>query len=243
MTRFECNSPLSLRRAESLIAALNLSAQDRVLDAGCGTGAFLIEAIDVSGAVGQGLDLDQAALAAARERALRRGVDERCQFQAADLRTDALEANAFDAAICLGASHSFADAERAYPATLEALTKSLRPGGRLLIGEGFWQQPPSEAYRAHLGDPIGIYLNHQGNVDAGVARGLIALHASTSDTQEWDDFEWGHIARAEQQAIAHPNDPDTAARLQSTRRWRDGYLRWGRDTLGFGFYLFQKPSA
>jgi hypothetical protein len=24
------------------------------------------------------------------------------------------------------------------------------------------------------------------------------------------------------------------------RRWRETYLRWGRDTLGFGLYLFER---
>jgi len=30
--------------------------------------------------------------------------------------------------------------------------------------------------------------------------------------------------------------------LERIRRWRDGYLRWGRDTLGFGLYLFYRPG-
>jgi len=28
---------------------------------------------------------------------------------------------------------------------------------------------------------------------------------------------------------------------QRIRTWRSGYLRWGRDTLGFGTYIFRKP--
>jgi hypothetical protein len=31
--------------------------------------------------------------------------------------------------------------------------------------------------------------------------------------------------------------------LERIRRWRDAYLRWGRDTLGFGVYLFHRPGA
>jgi hypothetical protein len=31
----------------------------------------------------------------------------------------------------------------------------------------------------------------------------------------------------------------TQADLERRRRWRDGYLRWGRSTLGFGFYVFR----
>jgi hypothetical protein len=31
--------------------------------------------------------------------------------------------------------------------------------------------------------------------------------------------------------------------LKRIRRWRDAYLRWGRDTLGFAVYLFYRPGA
>jgi hypothetical protein len=33
-----------------------------------------------------------------------------------------------------------------------------------------------------------------------------------------------------------------AEKLAQSRAWRDGYLRWGRETMGFGFYLFLKPT-
>ncbi|MCC6194158.1 MAG: class I SAM-dependent methyltransferase, partial [Burkholderiales bacterium] len=38
-------------------------------------------------------------------------------------------------------------------------------------------------------------------------------------------------------------DPDVPAMLERIRKWRDGYLRWGRDTLGFAVYLFYRPGA
>jgi hypothetical protein len=38
-------------------------------------------------------------------------------------------------------------------------------------------------------------------------------------------------------------DPDVAAVLERSRRWRDAYLRWGRDSLGFAVYLFYRPGA
>jgi hypothetical protein len=42
--------------------------------------------------------------------------------------------------------------------------------------------------------------------------------------------------------MAHPDDPDRDAMLKRIRNWRDAYLRWGRSTLGFGLYLFQKAG-
>jgi len=43
--------------------------------------------------------------------------------------------------------------------------------------------------------------------------------------------------------IERPEDPDVPAMLERIRRWRDGYLHWGRETLGFGVYLFHRPAA
>ena len=45
-------------------------------------------------------------------------------------------------------------------------------------------------------------------------------------------------------ANAAPNlTADVPAMLERIRKWRDGYLRWGRDTLGFAVYLFYRPGA
>ena len=58
---------------------------------------------------------------------------------------------------------------------------------------------------------------------------------------EWDEYEWKYSRSIERYALEQPGDPDVPAMLERIRRWRDGYLRWGRDTLGFGVYLFHRP--
>jgi len=63
-----------------------------------------------------------------------------------------------------------------------------------------------------------------------------------SNDDEWDHFEWSHRMKIEHEAALQPNDPAVAEKLQRSRQWRDGYLRWGRSTMGFGFYLFLKPA-
>ena len=48
-------------------------------------------------------------------------------------------------------------------------------------------------------------------------------------------------SRAIERYVAEqPDDADGPAMLERVRRWRDGYLRWGRDTLGFGVYLYYR---
>ena len=47
----------------------------------------------------------------------------------------------------------------------------------------------------------------------------------------------------ERYAREQPDDPDVGTMLDRARRWRDAYLRWGRDALGFAAYLFYRPGA
>ena len=44
-------------------------------------------------------------------------------------------------------------------------------------------------------------------------------------------------------AASSRTTPMSAAMLERIRRWRDAYLRWGRDTLGFAVYLFYRPGS
>jgi hypothetical protein len=69
------------------------------------------------------------------------------------------------------------------------------------------------------------------------------LHAFVASPDEWDEYEWKYSRSIERYALEQPQDPDVPAMLERIRRWRDGYLRWGRDTLGFGVYLFHRPPA
>ena len=49
--------------------------------------------------------------------------------------------------------------------------------------------------------------------------------------------------RIEAEAGPPPHDAETEAKLARSRAWRDGYLRWGRTTMRFGFYLLGKPEG
>jgi hypothetical protein len=102
-------------------------------------------------------------------------------------------------------------------------------------------QPPAPEYLAHLEARDDEFRDHRGNVQAGVDAGLIPLHAFVASSDEWDEYEWKYSRSIERYALEQPGDPDVPAMLERIRRWRDGYLRWGRDTLGFGVYLFHRP--
>ena len=122
-------------------------------------------------------------------------------------------------------------------------SRLVRPGGQILIGEGFWAQPPAPEYLALLGDNPGIEKTHHENITSAEELGLIPLYAARSSPDEWDHFEWSHRLTIERAAAARPDDPALQKRVAASRRWREGYLRWGHTTMGFGFYLFATPTS
>ncbi len=118
-----------------------------------------------------------------------------------------------------------------------------RSGGYILIGEGYWRTRAHPDYLAVLGSDHNEYLDHRGNVQAGIDAGLIPMHATTANLDEWDEYEWKYCRSIERYAREQPEDPDVPAMLERIRKWRDAYMRWGRDTLGFAVYLFYRPGA
>lgn len=234
------NSPLSAAKADQLISIVDLPPGGRILDVGCGSGAFLIRVVEAKEALGIGIDRNTESINAARTAAAIR-CPESLQFQAVDFQTMALPDASFDLAMCIGSTHAFGTGEAAYPNAILGLTRLVRPGGLILVGDGYWKQPPSADYIALIGDPVGIYRTHAENIWFAEQSGLIPWYATTSNDDEWDHFEWSHRIRIEIEGAQHPEDPESKANIQRSRAWRDGYLRWGRSTMGFGFYLFRKP--
>jgi len=233
------NCPLSPDKADRLIRLLDPGRGGRVLDAGCGQGEFLIRVIELTGASGLGIDTDSGLIVAARKNAEDRVPAGRCEFRKADAKDEVPEDGSFDVATCLGSTHAFGLGEAAYANAISRLSRAVRPGGLILVGEGYWKMPPTPEYLGLIGDPVGIYRDHAANVSFAEARGLVPLYAVVSNEDEWDHFEWTHRMNIECESALRSGDPDIDAKLRRSREWRDGYLRWGRSTMGFGFYLFR----
>ncbi|MEM7312665.1 MAG: methyltransferase domain-containing protein [Planctomycetota bacterium] len=235
------NSPIGPIKADMLIELLSLSATDRVIDVGCGTGEFLIRIGERYGASGVGVDIDGNSLELARSAAAERGCGDRIQF--IDTKIQGYECDEpFDCGVCMGATHAYAMDEPAYVETLNGLGQSIRVGGLLLIGESYWIREPDQEYVDFVGEPSGTYRTHRENVELAEAHGLRTLYATTSSLDEWDDFEWRHHMRIEKMASEAPDDVEVIERRDRGRAWRAAYLKWGRGTLGFGFYLFRREE-
>jgi len=236
------NCPLSIQRADKLVSLLRDCHPKNILDAGCGTGEFLMRTVESTGASGVGVDLDQGLIKEARSAADKKSYAAKITFRTANLKTERFDEEEFDVAVCLGATHAFGHAENALPETVKKLRQIVRPGGHILIGEGYWKQTPDRDYLDLIGEPAGIYRSHAQTIADLRALGFTLMPAGCANLDEWDDFEWGHLRRAEVRALEHPGSRDNIERLKERREWMDGYLNWGRSTMGFGYYLFVNPA-
>ena len=236
------NNPIGETEMTRYIDWLELLPDQSVIDIGCGSGELLIRLAERYQIRGTGIDVSLPHLDLARERASLRTRESIVEFVEADAHSYAVEPESLKLAVCVGSSHAFCLGPDAYSRSLEQMQSWIAPGGQILIGEGYLKQPASPEYRELLGESVPDEMTHAANVACGQKLGLIAQAAWTSSLEEWDDFEWGYQRIVEREAAANAEDAVLQKRLTQRREWMDAYLRWGRNTLGFGIYLFQKPD-
>ncbi len=143
------NTPLSVDHAEFILDLLEARGGSGVARPGLRLGELLMRAVEAGGpgTTGVGVDRDEQVLARARPLATTRGLDGRVHFVCAESATWDQRA---DRMLCVGASHAWAGVEQA----LQALARLVRPGGRVLFGEGCWERSPTAAAAASLGEPV-----------------------------------------------------------------------------------------
>jgi len=229
-------SPLSEERADRLVELLDLAPGARVLDAGCGKAELLIRVVERYGAVGVGIDVSPYFMREAREKLKDHWSAESIELVEGDIEDFRAEPASFDLGICIGAAQLFED----YRGAIAALKDLVRPGGLLLIGEPYWKRDPDAEYVEVLSAPRDAYTSHSGTVAIGAEAGLTPLYAAVSNEDEWDHYEGLYLRGIERYAASHSTDPDVLEMLRRVRTWWTMYLRWGRDTLGFGWYLFRR---
>ena len=133
--------------------------------------------------------------------------------------------------LAVGSTHAFGGLK----GTTEALARFVRPGGLALVGEGFWERPPTPELAAE----IGVFPDLAGTIAEAESGGWLTVHAHVSDRAEWDDYEFSWTGSLARWAAEHPG-PDGDEALRAAREHRDMWLGGYRGLLGFVTLLLRR---
>lgn len=225
-------APLCDASVAALLGRALPRGDERMLDLGCGEGAWLVRALSTRpGTRGVGVDVSRTALARARESADAAGVGERLALHERDAAEFAPPEGpgAFGLVSVVGATHAFGGL---LPA-LAAARAHLAPRGCVLVGEGFWEREPSPGALDGLGASREEFADLATTVDHVAAEGWTPVYGHVSTAAEWDDYEWSWTGSLSRWALDHPGHPDSVQALRAAAGHREGWLRGYRGTLGF----------
>ncbi|MCG5214383.1 class I SAM-dependent methyltransferase [Streptosporangium sp. KLBMP 9127] len=230
-------TPITEANLDRLLRRAKLRPGARILDLGCGEAAWALRALELCpGATADGVDISVSGLTAAAKAAEERGLAGRLRLHespAADYRA----AEPYDLVLCVGATHAFGG----LAATLDGVRAFLRPGGLALVGEGFWESPPTAEALARLDAEPDEYADLPGTLAVAEKAGFRAVYGHTSELGEWDEYEWSWTGSLIRWALDHPG-PDGDAALAAALAHRDMWLYGYRGILGFVTLLLRRTN-
>ncbi|MFJ9926923.1 MULTISPECIES: SAM-dependent methyltransferase [Streptomyces] len=235
LTRLTFHGPLSASRADAVVRRLAANRPRTVLDIGCGWGELLLRVLAaVPDATGTGVDVNAEDLARARRNAEERGLADRVEF--AEESALGTRRGPADLVLCLGATHALGKAEPPTAEALRELRRLVSDDGRVLVGEGFWERPPTEAELSGMwpGAAAGDHHDLATLLDLAVAAGFRPEWTETASREEWEEFESGYQADLEVWLAAHPDHPSAAETRARLDRHRAQWMSY-RGVLGIAY--------
>ena len=199
----EIQNPTSREKLLELGRRLGLGPDSRVLDIASGRGGPALLLAHELGCHLRGIEIAPEFHSVAVERAAAAGLAERVSFELGDAASATFELEAYDAALCLGASFVFGDLGE----TVDALARAVRPGGYVAVGEPYWRRLPLPDDYEDRRQP---WTTLEGTVMIFETSGLPVVSVIASSEDDWDRYESLHWQAVERWLSANRDDRDTA---------------------------------
>lgn len=222
---------------EMILRAGELAAirKDAVIyDLGCGNGTLLALWHDTFGIRGNGIELRKESAAAAKRAIEEKGAADQIHIIEGDAAAWEPEEEA-DVVVAIGSAFIFGGAAPAL-AHFESLTK---PGGRIIIGDRYWQSdrisPEFAVQWQEIPTEYGLVAAAR---DLGLSlRGVI--RASPEDHDRYESAIWQQCLRWLDE---HQSHPDREEMEEYICRIQDEYLVYGREAFGWAIWVFGKDA-
>jgi ubiquinone/menaquinone biosynthesis C-methylase UbiE len=141
-----------LRVTEQLARMCHVDQDSYVLEVGCGTGFTACFLAEKFGCRVMGIDLSPGMVEWSQKRAVRKGLQQRCQFRVADAQQLPFEDATFDAMLCESVTAFVPDKHKA----LSEYRRVVKPGGYVGLNEGTWVKgSPPEDFLAFIKRAMG----------------------------------------------------------------------------------------
>jgi SAM-dependent methyltransferase len=226
----ELQNPTSEGKLVLLGERLGLGPGSRVFDLASGRGGPALLLARTFECAVEGVEIEPLFHGAAVERAEERGLSHLVSFHLADGSSFELQEEAYDAALCLGASFVHGGLAE----TVAALAPAVRRGGYVAVGEPFWRRLPLPTDYAEGDAP---YTTLEGTVLVFETEGLPVVSVIASSEDDWDRYETLHWRAVEHWLAANADDPDAGDIRARNEHWKRTYLRHGREYLGWAIFV------
>jgi cyclopropane fatty-acyl-phospholipid synthase-like methyltransferase len=226
----EIQNPTSREKLLDLGRRLGLGPESRVLDVASGRGGPALLFAQEFGCHVHGIEIAPEFHAVAVERAAEAGLEARVSSELRNGASASLEPEAYDAALCLGASFVFGDLAE----TVDRLAPAVKPGGYVAVGEPFWRRLPLPD---DYGDRDQPWTTLEGTVTIFETSGLPVVSVIASSEDDWDRYETLHWHAVERWLAANPDDPDAHEFRSRHEQYKRNYLRHQREFLGWAIFV------
>ncbi|MFN8474002.1 MAG: class I SAM-dependent methyltransferase [Anaerolineae bacterium] len=231
----ELVNPSSPDKVMRVANALDLSADSRVIDFGCGMGETLALWGTAFGISGVGVELRPKSCERARQKLAERGLAERIEIVCMSASEYAFEKHAWDVAVCMGATFIWGG----WRPTLHMLSTALRPGGRLVVGEPYWRRsevPPAFAQREQIHTEYDLF-------HLAWQEGLDVEYVVRSSEDDWDRYEADNWRGLLAWLRENPGAPERGEVAATLRESQSEYTRHVREYFGWALYVLTPSLA
>ena len=231
----EVTNPAAPEKLLTIGHNLNLNAELKVIDFGCGYGRTLALWSEDFGVSGLGVEIHPYLCKRAAERMEQSDLSKQIKISCCNPLDYQPDGNTYDIVICLGASFVWGG----YLNALQRMKKSLKAKGKIVIGERYYtkEDVPGELVKFE-GD-----LNNEFEL-MGFTRDKgfdveFALHASRDDWDRYVSSVWYGLI---QWIDSNQDHPERQYVIDYLHKRQDMYFRYQREYEGWVMYILNQKQ-